>query len=151
METFSALPALSLVTGHRLLATGQRYWPSVTGEFPSQRPVTRSVDIFCTWINGWINNREAGDLRRHDDIVRNIRDGNHRCFSSESLVLRNSDVSLLSVQSCWTNTRNTGDRETKRDSCDVIVTSFSPCEVTIQFKEIYTIHSMEYLPTPCVT
>ena len=20
----------------------------------------------CTWINGWVNNREAGDLRRHD-------------------------------------------------------------------------------------
>ena len=37
------------------------------GEFPSQRPVTRSFDVFmiCVWINGWINNREAGDLRRH--------------------------------------------------------------------------------------
>ena len=41
----------------------------VPGEFPTQRPVTRSFDVFfffiCVWINGWVNNREAGDLRRH--------------------------------------------------------------------------------------
>ena len=55
------------------------------GEFPSQRPVTRSFDVFFdlhNWIsvlerlwsgtrghqsllNAWVNNREAGDLRRH--------------------------------------------------------------------------------------
>ena len=22
--------------------------------------------LICTWINGWVNNREADDLRRHD-------------------------------------------------------------------------------------
>ena len=39
----------------------------VSGEFPAQRPVTRSFDVslICAWINGWVNNREAGDLRRH--------------------------------------------------------------------------------------
>ena len=40
----------------------------VTGEFASQRPVTRSCDAFFDLrlnINGWVNNREAGDLRRH--------------------------------------------------------------------------------------
>ena len=39
----------------------------VTDEFPSQRPVTRSFDglFICAWINYWVNNREAGDLRRH--------------------------------------------------------------------------------------
>ena len=37
------------------------------GEFPTQRPVTRSFDVslICVWINGWVNIREAGDLRRH--------------------------------------------------------------------------------------
>ena len=38
------------------------------GEFPTQRPVTRSFDVFffiCVRINGWVNNREACDLRRH--------------------------------------------------------------------------------------
>ena len=39
----------------------------VTGEFPAQRPVTRSFDVslICAWINGSVNNREAGDLRHH--------------------------------------------------------------------------------------
>ena len=38
----------------------------VIGEFPSQRPVTRSFDVFFDLhINGWLNNREAGDLKRH--------------------------------------------------------------------------------------
>ena len=39
-----------------------------TGEFPAQRPVTRSLDVFSDHLrlkNGWVNNREAGDLRRH--------------------------------------------------------------------------------------
>ena len=37
------------------------------GEFPTQRPVTRSFDVslICVCINGWVNNREAGGLRRH--------------------------------------------------------------------------------------
>ena len=55
METFSAL--LAICAGNS----------PVPGEFPTQRPVTRSFDIFliCVWINGWVNNRETGDLRRH--------------------------------------------------------------------------------------
>ena len=63
METFSAL-----------LALGAGNSP-VTGEFPTQRPVTRSFDVFfliCVWINSWINTREAGDLRRyraHYDVI----------------------------------------------------------------------------------
>ena len=37
------------------------------GEFPAQRPVTRSFNVlfYLRWINDWVNNREAGDLRRH--------------------------------------------------------------------------------------
>ena len=55
VETFSAL--LAFCAGNS----------PVIGEFPSQRPVTRSFDVFliCAWTNGWINNRYAGDLRRH--------------------------------------------------------------------------------------
>ena len=44
----------------------------VTGEFPSQRPVTRSFDVFCAWIKGWENNLEFGDLRHqsaHFDVT----------------------------------------------------------------------------------
>ena len=54
-ETFCAL--LALCAGNS----------PVTGEFPSQRPVTRSFDVslICAWINDWVNNREASYLRRH--------------------------------------------------------------------------------------
>ena len=37
----------------------------VTDEFSSQRSVTRSFDVFFDLWNGWVNNCEAGDLRRH--------------------------------------------------------------------------------------
>ena len=55
MKTFSVLLAICA-------------WSSaVPGEFPTQRPVTRSFDVFliCTRINSWVNNDEAGDLRCH--------------------------------------------------------------------------------------
>ena len=63
METFSAL--LAFCAGNS----------PVTGEFPAQRPVKRSFDVFFDlhpWINDWINNREAGDLRHnrsHYDVI----------------------------------------------------------------------------------
>ena len=31
---------------------------------PQQRPVVM-LSLICAWINGWVNNREAGELRRH--------------------------------------------------------------------------------------
>ena len=62
MEAFSAL-----------LAIYARNLP-VTGEFPIQKPVTRSfnVSLICAWINDWVNNGEAGDLGRqcaHYDVT----------------------------------------------------------------------------------
>ena len=55
METFSA--SLAICAGNS----------PVAGKFPAQRPVTRSFGVLfdLRWINGWVNNREAGDLRRH--------------------------------------------------------------------------------------
>ena len=55
IETFSA--SLAICAGNS----------PITGEFPSQRPETRSFDfsLICVWINAWVNNRGAGDLRRH--------------------------------------------------------------------------------------
>ena len=37
------------------------------GEIPARRPVTRSFDVFfdLRLNKDWVNNREAGDLRRH--------------------------------------------------------------------------------------
>ena len=55
METFSAL--LAICAGNS----------PVPGEFPAQRPVTRSFYVFFNLrLNKRLsNNREAGDLRRH--------------------------------------------------------------------------------------
>ena len=53
METFSAL--LAICAGNS----------PVPSEFPAQKPVTRTFDFFyLRWMNGWVNNGEAGDLRR---------------------------------------------------------------------------------------
>ena len=53
METFSAL--LAICAGHS----------PITGESPTQRQWrgTLVFSFICARINGWVNNREAGDLR----------------------------------------------------------------------------------------
>ena len=61
MEKFSAL--LDICAGNS----------PIPGEFPAQRPVTRSFDVFFDLrLNKRVNNREAGDLRRyrtHYDVI----------------------------------------------------------------------------------
>ena len=52
METLSVL--LGICAGNS----------QVSGEFPAQRPVTRSFDVFFD-LRLRVNNREAGDLRRY--------------------------------------------------------------------------------------
>ena len=50
-----------------------RYWPFVRGihRFPvnsphkGQRRGALMFSLICVWINGWVNDREAGDLRRY--------------------------------------------------------------------------------------
>ena len=50
-----------------------RYWPFVRGipRSPVNSPHIGQwrgalmFSLICAWINGWVNNREAGDLRRH--------------------------------------------------------------------------------------
>ena len=49
------------------------YWPFVRGihrspvNFPHNGQWRGALifSVICAWINGWVNNREAGDLRRH--------------------------------------------------------------------------------------
>ena len=55
LETFSAL--LALCAGNS----------PITSEFPHKGQWRRALmfSLICPWINGWINNREAGDLRHH--------------------------------------------------------------------------------------
>ena len=50
-----------------------RYWPFVRGIHRSPRNSPHKgqwrgalmISLICTQINGWVNNGEAGDLRRH--------------------------------------------------------------------------------------
>ena len=50
-----------------------RYWPFVLGihRSPVNSPHKDQwrgalmLSLICVWINGWVNNREAGDLRRY--------------------------------------------------------------------------------------
>ena len=50
-----------------------RYWPFVRGihrspvNSPHKGQWRRAlmVSLICVWTNGWVNNRDAGDLRRH--------------------------------------------------------------------------------------
>ena len=62
METFSAL--LALCAGNS----------PVTGEFPHKGQWRGALmfSLICAWINSWVNNRKAGDLRRsraHYDVI----------------------------------------------------------------------------------
>ena len=51
------------------------YWPFVRGSHrwpvnsPHKGQWRRALmfSLICAWINGWVNNRKAGDLRRHRD------------------------------------------------------------------------------------
>ena len=55
METFSAL--LAVCAGNS---------PSpVNSPHKGQWRGALMFSLICAWINGWVNNREAGDLRRH--------------------------------------------------------------------------------------
>ena len=67
METFSALLAIC------------------AGNFPHKGQWHRALmfSLICVWINGWVNNREAGDLRRyraHYDVMVMKTFIIHNCF-----------------------------------------------------------------------
>ena len=60
METYSALLA-SFVRGiHR--------WP-VNSPYKGQWRGALLFSLICAWTNGWVNNREAGDLSRHRSLI----------------------------------------------------------------------------------
>ena len=59
METFSALPAIC--AGFPVNSPHKGQWRGAL-----------MFSLICVWINDWVNNREAGDLRRyraHYDVI----------------------------------------------------------------------------------
>ena len=92
METFSAL--LAICAGNS----------PVTGGFPAQRPVTRALmfSFICAWINSWVNNREAGDLRRnraHYDVTVMVRVV-HSCLRASDVVIWSRGRLMLYHSAC---------------------------------------------------
>ena len=72
------------------------YWPFVRGihRSPVNPPLKGQwrgalmFSLICAWTNGWVNNREAGDLRsyraHHDVAVNTLIKGQLSVFSSSS-------------------------------------------------------------------
>ena len=94
MDTFSAL--LVICAGNS----------AVTGEFSAQRPVTRSFDVIliCACINGWVNNRKAGDLRcyraHYDVIVMELYCSSGPVIKPNQLDPQSTDRVKLTLLSC---------------------------------------------------
>ena len=99
MESFSEL--LAICAGNS----------PVTGDFPAQRPVTRSFDVFfdLRLIKRFVNNRKTGDLRRyraHCDVIAMRRDvflaaNKQLCEWSSPSVCLSVRLSRLSVTPFW--------------------------------------------------
>ena len=74
----------------------RRYWPfvrgihrsSVNSPYKSQRRGALMFSLIWAWINGWVNTREAGDLRRHRDHYGvTVMDNTPHIYDHESSLL----------------------------------------------------------------
>ena len=86
-----------------------RYWPFVRGIHQSpvnspQKGQWRGALMFtlmCTRINGWVNNREAGDLRRHhahsDVIVMLCGNFTKYCHKRQPFVFDSANVTFITT------------------------------------------------------
>ena len=100
-----------------------RYWPFVRGIHRS--PVNSShkgqwrgalmFSLICAWINSWVNNHEAGDLRRHranyDVMVMSWRDGPFTPPSKIEMIIHVCVLDMYTDNSGPTNTAPTGLRQ----------------------------------------
>ena len=110
------------------------------GEFTGPRwsPRTKASDaelwcffFICAWINGWVNNREAGDLRRHrahyDVIIMEIFDP---CYSDV-----HCPVKFLSTVDKWVkNVPGVDNVQQQTDTINNIIKSGDTCETAVEYK-----------------
>ena len=118
-----------------------RYWPFVRGihRSPVNSPHKGQwrgalmFSLICTRINGWVNNGEAGDLRRHrhhyDVIVMPLATGHgYMDFSHDEPVMGSFDVILVVIlNKLLKNSGVAGDLA----SHDAHVTSRPWCDCTL--------------------
>ena len=86
-----------------------RYWPFVRGIHRSPVNSTHKgqwggalmFSLICVWINGWVNNCEAGDLRRYrahyDVIVMHAQNRSHLDFFRQHKICLHF-VALLNIE-----------------------------------------------------
>ena len=94
-----------------------RYWPFVWGihwslvNSPDKGHWrgTLMVSLICAWINRWVNNREAGDLRHHCTHYDTIVMCNVSIFAIEGPKMQNVIVCLINLISIWANIGVAGD------------------------------------------
>ena len=88
-----------------------RYWPCVekspvSGEFPAQRPVTRSFDVFFdlrpnkqlskqSW--GWWFEMLSHSLWRHSNVITTVHECNKDTFELQPSLMRNHMASTFSA------------------------------------------------------
>ena len=96
-----------------------RNWPYMRGDSPvpvnsPHKGQCRGALVFClicVWINGWVNNRKAGDLRRHRghyDVIVKRKMENYDWRSSINATLTKMIIPVgkipwecVSVPLCW--------------------------------------------------
>ena len=49
-----------------------RYWPPVNSPHKGQWRGAVMFSLICAWMNGWVNTRKAGDLRRNRPIMTSV-------------------------------------------------------------------------------
>ena len=93
-----------------------RYWPFVRGihRSPVNSPHKGQwrgalmFSLICVWINGWVNNREAGRLRRnrtHYDVTVMLNQGQGSNYSPQYLTSNHFPQYLWDIITCpcpWT-------------------------------------------------
>ena len=79
--------------------------------------------LFCVWINGWVNNREAGDLRRfraHYDVIAMVilQSPSYLLkYGSQSAEFINSRKWTSEISLLWNLQRSIGQWETATQMC----------------------------------
>ena len=86
------------------------YWPFVRGIHRSQWHGALMFSLISTWINGWVNNREAGDLRClhvHYDIIAMFYEILHHieCSSPYTSILSHLAYSHHYNMSAWVHVK----------------------------------------------
>ena len=81
--------------------TGHRWIPHHKGQWRG----ALMLSLICVWINAWVNNGEACDLRRHrahyDVIVKAVRNGKVDIMTTLSSQCQMDGHQNAMISSCW--------------------------------------------------